>query len=1030
MSERSLENIYPTLFIGMGGAGGQVLGLLSRLLEEEFGTEILRSGASPLQFLLLDTDDFEKLPSRIRKNLRSPERDFLSLSNFNPRRYAERQMQIPDSDLHRWFDPDALPYLEDTIIHDGASRLRLLGRLCLHYRYHEVEQRIREKLDAALDATVHARAQRIRAEPRPVRVLLIASSLGGTGSAIFVDIAAMANRIARDRGTTPDAQGFVFLPFLFIEKNAQIDAALEAFYQHNAWAFFSELNHLLKHPDQLPEYVLDPHRPYGHRPRPFDYGRDLLRTIYLLGDRIPPVGTLEPDELFAHVAHGIFHVFLTPEEGAMQSTYSNIKAKLKEPDQIFGDIKRFATFGYSEYRTRSASFAKHLAWNAARRDWEHLLGREVDPGQVQNGVQELSRVVEESITELTARATQWSPPLPTTDAITGRDLDAAEVARRIEKMPGTVQASLEEATRNLDPESLGAQLRESLERALSNRLADPPLGMRGEVEVIRQLRERLRERAAELGSAPVPPAIDTDPAITDLVTDLVMRSAKGKSVSFLPSLRSKPVDSAFRNRALQLRQLLLLGAVERLKSETGRVLFTAIQPLTAADGLLERHLRQAETAMAVMGRYDFAFAVEAREVSSPTVQDIPTRQMLEQETASQLEELYRTTAAMLHTDRRAAWAGVFPRLLQREETAPRELFERLVEAWSPHALQRVGTPDPLELVRRWSDGQQSVEHPGRSGGKQPANPLQRLFALSYPLCPLDESVLHKGDTVPKVTVGVGPFRSRDEATQQLGAPGSFQLIGQPRSERIAVLQTWYAFASRAVEGMETLRRSYLDRQQAISLPHTTREWNRGNLGERSDGLGRFADEDLLQVGRALALSRFFRNAKGNGNGFAISGLHVERDGRDSEPLYLLEYGTESGHSSLRWRDLIPVEGFSNRWRLVYRHIPLTNGNGKAANGNGRSSTGWNPERDLGAYLASETRQRHTALLDQIARLERSTEYGAKYVGAYKDYLGHLTELAKREEKSGRQKYLPLLRRLSDVLHGYVEQLGPPDRPGL
>lgn len=369
------DTISPTLVIGMGGAGIRVVGWLSRLFRAQpGGAESEPPETDAHQFLLLDTDDFEHLQSASD----SENADFVSLGHFNPYHYAESELRSHKSDLHRWFDAVTLPLLEDGFIRDGASRLRMQGRLCLHYHYRAVEARLREKVDLALGACLPSASAEEKGGQRTVRVVLVASSCGGTGSAIFLDVAALVERLTRDRGATASILGCVLLPFSITDAAVRVDRDLVSYYRQNAWAFFQELNYALLHPERLHEIALAPWREGGRPAESTAFGRDLFETLFLIEGDIPNVGSLTLQQLFRYCAHGLHHVLSAIEDLAPRSVLSNVRTKLRERDRTFGLVKRFATFGFAEIdllRSFGASESAELQHSVEISDdpqWFHI----------------------------------------------------------------------------------------------------------------------------------------------------------------------------------------------------------------------------------------------------------------------------------------------------------------------------------------------------------------------------------------------------------------------------------------------------------------------------------------------------------------------------------------------------------------------------------------------------------------------------------------------------------------------------------
>lgn len=1015
MSTQALERIDPTLFIGIGGAGGQVLGRLNRLFREEFGEAVAqRGGASPLQFLLLDTDDFEKLPASVRENLGNREQDFVSLSHFNPRRYAERQLALRDSDLRRWFDKKTLPYLEDGIIQDGASRLRMLGRLCLHYHYHEVEQRIRAKIDRATDADVHPEGARIRAEARPLRIFIISSSCGGTGSSIFLDLACIVNRIARDRGTTPTVTGFVLLPFPYIELNSQIDPALEPFYQHNAWAFFEELNYFLRNPERIPEYALDLDRAPGQPPRPFDYGRDIFRTVFLTGNHIPTFGTLELPQLYSYAAHGIFNIFLTPEEGAVQSHYSNIKTKLSEPDRIYDLPKRFATFGYAEFRLRPELYVERLAEAAVEREWKQLIGRDAGPADVAAAADDVTGRVLDRLRPSLDAAREWAPALKRPDQLMDGATDASDLQKQINQQVGWAEGELEARGKELPlQDQLTADGLRVLAERLDARLSALPLGAMAESRVIAAVRERLRERASELRRDAVEVPLSQDAEVKEMLDELGSKAADlwTRPLGFLAPRRNARNLAQYGLKVRRLLGALSEGARQRQENQVSRRVAAALDVLLADGGILAERQAELEAIAASLAGAEAGSRSRGQVDRCPTVHEIPTPDMLDTETAGQIEPFYAQHVEVLGPDRQRIWNEHRPRVREGSQGAI-ALRRALLQLWTRRAPLPSTTAELSDIIDRWVKTRGGASAGAFAEGLSP-DALSALYPMSTPPCPLDGSSLHKADTVARIPVVVWPFD--EDGVTRMRVPGTPHVIRSSRP-RIAVLQAWYAFSSRALEGVETLRRSYRDRYRTVSIPHIHAEWNDKGLSERFEATLRFSDEDLLHAARALAISRITKNLGETDT--ALPGIRLVKDERDKEPFYLLEYRHERGQTNLRWRDVRTVDGHRDTWQLVYAR-PHLNG---SPNGNGYGPAGQDLQSDLTAYLNSEVRQRHLRLLAGLERLERDDALSDRYVDAYREYLQFLDEVISEENRRGRELHLPVLERLSDVLYTHVNRL--------
>lgn len=1018
-SQRSLNDIDPTVVIGLGGAGGQVLARVRRIFTEEFANELEPNGPSPLQFLLLDTDDFDKLPNEVKACLPDRHRDFLSLSHFNPVRYATRQLVIPGSDLRRWFDQRALRYLEDGMIRDGASRQRMLGRLCLHYSFREVEQRIRNKIDAAADARLVANSRRVRPEPRPLHIFIVASSCGGTGSASFLDIACLVQRIARDRGTTPSVTGFLFLPFKYIEANTDLDPALESFYQHNAWAFFDELNHFLLHPERVPEFVLDLDRPDGHPPRPFDYGREIFRTIYLLNDRIPQVGRLDFPQMYAYAARGIFDLFLAPEEGAVQSHYSNIKDKLKEPDRIYGLVKRFATFGYAEYRLHDNRLAQHLAEKAVECVWAELTGAEPDTAAVAAEVAKLESVVAQEVQSVIDEAGKWGPAFEP-----GAELVRGGREKLLGEVPTAVAVVQQQLIRDLEKKRESADaLRQALwriiDKLLEGRIDEwPKNGVGREQEIWKRFRAALQTRAEalapadEIATAP----LDADSALArarQQLTDSIQRLGKKRDGfpffldapdAVTPGVLATEIDGFFE----EVRK----AARERHKSEMARRLSRALRGIVADGGPLAGRIQALDPIIDSLARPVGGGAAE--EVGAepvPTAREYPPADEVQQEVIDRLKEVRTKVQKVVGLAQRNLWIAYRIDSSRHTQSGAGAFRRLLVDLWA----EEIEKLTELGSTREVRDPLAAGEGCGDNGY------LRDLLPMSSPACPIERTGLHPLDSIPQIPAviwGWKNFKGKEQAILDcLGITQQVTPAPCGNRKRVAILQAWYGFTSRALEGMETLRGSYLRRDREISLPHIHAEWNEHGVGCTGDSLAILSDADLLHVARILALSHA---AVDPAKGAAFPGIEVVVDPRDPKKhAGLLRYEQNECALALVWRRIRPRPGYHWKWDVEYA-VPGADGACAEAAGGKVFLAGVDLALDLATYLASDARAEHARLLAEITCLERIGEDPPTWYGAaYRSYLNELNERISRERDRRRNRHIPVLNRLSDVLHRYL-----------
>lgn len=1046
MATKDRSSIEPTLFIGLGGAGGKILGRLRSIFDHEFRAN--GGGESPVQFLLLDTDDFQKLDDSVRSSLNEQE-EFLSISHFNPRHYIDEHRRDHRSDLHRWFDWDARPLLEDAFIRDGASRLRILGRLCFHRSYYEVEKVLADKIARAKSARAYvAGGGRLRTTERPFRVVIVGSTCGGTGSGIFLDLVYLVNRLIRSAGATPDVLSFLFLPYWFIDANRQIDTDLVPYYQANAWAFFEELNYVLLNPSRLAEIALDPGRPNGVPADPVRADYEPLKTVYLMDSEIPNVGRFhDANDWNAYVAQSIFQVFLAPEEGNLESVYSNIKTKLGETDRRYGLKKRFAAIGYADLRHPGGELHHFLAGRAATEYIDETLMRAPESQKVEHAARELREAFEGIIERAAALSDATEPQL---------SLDVYSSARGQSRVPNLTQLGklgthVDQAVSAFNgrlPTAADVDQAVGQARALlKNRLGKLSLGIVGERLVLERIFGAMTPVSADIPA--VPPVFDLGPnalAGTKQIETEINRSKNflgrggpsNQTSTYLQHLNALNKDLQDRaadykqQRDEAIRAELLLRTVGVLQNGEWH------DPLSdsASDGSLalsllgdaRQRLQRAHADLkGVSGAYVSSLLETFARHESLTTRYFPAVHQPEA-TWARFRPQYVHVVADRAYDLEQAVRSLAPDLL---DGAGRDRQDQIV-----HTIQELGrffggtfqhSTDVLTALEKECERLASLASRGDDRAKRDqelmANLLQNLYPLSTPCCRIDESRLSRGDTTPRVFVAAANRQESDVQTMlRLPAvPGVIDNDG----EQFALLQAVYAFPTLAVAGMEALRQAYESRDRARSFPHIQREWNQNSL--RVSREGELTDQELLQFGRARAVSDLMDRlssadpAEPPTDGAPkrrvfLPGLRFVGPGSESDaPMWLLRYEVDprDGRPHLRARAVQPVEGHRRVWTFqeVVEDLQVLD-----------------LDQNVRRYIASPVRETHERLLaTDIHELERG-EHHTEFASAYREYGAHLETIAKRYATDGRADEQQLHDRLAQVMLAYADGLRGSDDP--
>ncbi|HKP52038.1 MAG TPA: tubulin-like doman-containing protein [Chloroflexia bacterium] len=269
MAEPTL-NIYPTLIIGLGGAGTNTVRLVKRRFLRTWNT-LLATRRAELERWNLPTDslmDADTLPPllqvmavdtepRVNKPLDEPlyYDEFAYLGRFDATKLVvNKDQHRPWLNWWQWGPADITP----GFIHTGARQLRPIGRLAFFRHYVTFKKMLEDKLASMYDVSAKETAQEHGADVTGTTkcVIYIVSSLcGGTGAGMFLDAAHVvrqyANKKFGDKGEVYIA-GVLLMPSVF-ENEVRSDIQRRRI-RANAYASLKELNYFHTHPGEFGEW--------------------------------------------------------------------------------------------------------------------------------------------------------------------------------------------------------------------------------------------------------------------------------------------------------------------------------------------------------------------------------------------------------------------------------------------------------------------------------------------------------------------------------------------------------------------------------------------------------------------------------------------------------------------------------------------------------------------------------------------------------------------------------------------------------
>lgn len=179
------KDVAPSLFVGLGGSGRDILREIKRRLRAIYG------GALPgvYQFLYVDTAPLTNRPGQEPLG----QDEYVSLGECNPAEVAAHRELYPQ--IAAWL-PDPSPGITSALY--GAGQRRYIGRMALFMRFPAVSEALSHKLAdmRAIAAIETLRLQGYQVNDRTPQVFVFGSLAGGTGSGIFLDVAYLIRELA------------------------------------------------------------------------------------------------------------------------------------------------------------------------------------------------------------------------------------------------------------------------------------------------------------------------------------------------------------------------------------------------------------------------------------------------------------------------------------------------------------------------------------------------------------------------------------------------------------------------------------------------------------------------------------------------------------------------------------------------------------------------------------------------------------------------------------------------------------------
>ena len=341
-----MNKVTPSLCVGLGGTGRDVLMRLRRLIVDRYGS---LSSFPIVSFIHIDTDKEGSSTADLKEGsyyrgvdisfkqseqiLATLSKDDVHrfLSNVQDTYYDQRNRTSPYDHILQWFDPKLLK--DGQSIEKGAGGIRSVGRLAFFYNFTKINEIINQAKNRILNHQQHMLENWKLDVSTGMNIFVSGSLCGGTGSGMFLDIAYwLRNLHAQDTVVGY----FIISPELYgQDQNSSYRPA-------STYAALMELDYYSRPENRFEAFYSFQNlsRVSTHNP-PFDF-------IYLIGKDTPNQDhtILNKETLCNMIAHKIALDFYS-ELGVMaQSNKDNVNKYLIKKDlHPQQNCQNYMTFG-------------------------------------------------------------------------------------------------------------------------------------------------------------------------------------------------------------------------------------------------------------------------------------------------------------------------------------------------------------------------------------------------------------------------------------------------------------------------------------------------------------------------------------------------------------------------------------------------------------------------------------------------------------------------------------------------------------
>ena len=343
------KSMIPTVVVGIGGTGHEILSRIRRLVEESYGS---LANFPILSFLVIDTDKDYKIsnPEAGGTPFKDNEKHWARVSGKQVREMVAEMEKYPW--ISSWFPTELERNI--TSLEAGAGQIRACGRFAFFCNYHEIQKKFLDALKRTKGKeSLMLERHGIRVNNNAVNVFVTGSLSGGTGSGMLIDVGYCVRNWLRGENS-PSTTAIVPTPEAFAGINVG-DRVLS-----NGYAALMELNY---YSDYRTEYIQQFSSGLVDEVRsnipPFDF-------TYLVGTKNSE-SDFKLEQIREMIAQNIFLDMTSDFAPHKRSIRDNIKGAWAQADPGGrGYPKQFMSFGLSSIEIPIAQIRTCLSYRLSK----------------------------------------------------------------------------------------------------------------------------------------------------------------------------------------------------------------------------------------------------------------------------------------------------------------------------------------------------------------------------------------------------------------------------------------------------------------------------------------------------------------------------------------------------------------------------------------------------------------------------------------------------------------------------------------